>query len=98
MKTLTNRQLVKECNKFVRENNCASKFYVNRIKRVNSAMTRKNKVSAFLTETMPFNWVASAFIWGETPQKRNYWVEIADKWRSYLHKENIHLKKIGYRP
>ena len=45
MKTLTNRQLVKEFNKFLRENNCASKFYVNRIKHL------KNRVGIFLTET-----------------------------------------------
>ena len=97
MKTLTNRQLIKEFNKFLKENECASKFYVNRAIYVNSAVCKKAKIPVFLTKTIPFDWVVSAFTWSDTPQERDYWVKIADKWRSYLRKENIHLKEIGHK-
>ena len=85
MKTLTNRQLVKEFNKFLRENGCASKFYVNRAKQ------EKKSVSNMLLSAKPAAWVLSAFAWKRTLQGHDHWENIDLKWRH-------RLKEIGYRP
>ena len=84
MKTLTNRQLVKEFNKFLRENNCASKFYVNKVKK------KRKGASIMLIRANPITWIEEAFIWGKTPEGHLYWYNKDFKWK---HK----LKKIGYK-
>ena len=66
MKTLTNRQLVKEFNKFLRENNCASKFYVNKVKK------KRKGASIMLIRANPITWIEEAFIWGKTPEEHLY--------------------------
>ena len=84
MKTLTNRQLVKEFNKFLRENNCASKFYVNKVKK------KRKGASIMLIRANPITWIVEAFIWLKTPERHLYWYNINLKWK---HK----LKEIGYK-
>lgn len=85
MKNLTNRQLIKEFNKFLRENECASKFYVNRAKQ------KKKSMSKMLTRTIPEAWLLSGFGWGRTPQGDKYWENVNFKW---VHR----LKEIGCKP
>ena len=84
MEALTNRQLIKEFNKFLRENNCASKFYVNRVKQ------KKESVSKMLTKVKPILWADIAFTWKRTPQGHDYWGNIDLKWER-------RLKEIGHK-
>ena len=84
MKNLTTRQLVKEFNKFLRENECASKFYVNRAKQ------KKESVPKMLLRTNPEAWVTGAFTWRRTPQGHDRWENIGLKW-------GHRLKEIGYK-
>ena len=84
MKTLTNRQLIKEFNKFLRENNCASKFYVNKVKK------KRKGESIMLIRDNPITWIIKAFTWEKTQEGHLYWYNIYLKWE---HK----LKEIGYK-
>ena len=84
MKNLTNRQLAKEFNKFLRENKCASKFYTAFYKR-----HPKEKIK-ILTRTAPVYWVASSFTWKRTLQGHGHWENIDLKWGQ-------RLKEIGHK-
>ena len=86
MKTLTNRQLIKEFNKFLRENECASKFYVNKIKHY-----KEEKIHTFLKKTIPENWIIFAFPWGMPIERGHHWGRLHIKWKNKL-------KEIGYKP
>ena len=85
MKNLTNRQLIKEFNKLLRENNCASKFYVNKIKHY-----KKEKISTFLKQTLPEDWIMFAFPWYMSITKGCHWGNINLKWER-------RLKEIGHK-
>ena len=85
MKTLTNSQLIKEFNKFLRENNCASKFYVNKIKHY-----KKEKISTFLKKVSPENWIICAFPWRMQIEHGHSWNRLHVEWKNKL-------KEIGHK-
>ena len=92
MKNLTTRQLVKEFNKFLRENECASKFYVNRAKKMRIWKYSKNeRILTFLKRHAPEEWVAAGFTWRRTLQGHDHWENIGLKW-------GHRLKEIGHKP
>ena len=95
MKTLTNRQLAKEFNKFLRENECASKFYVNFYNRIGKEFKNKWGIAINLNEYLNTvktgHWLFEAFLWKYTPQNSKHWEYIHHKWY-------VRLKEIGYKP
>ena len=75
MKNLTNRQLIKEFNKFLRENECASKFYVALYKR-----HPRGKIKTLAKYVEEQDWVFNAFTWADTPNGLMFWKNIHYKW------------------
>ena len=84
MKKLSKTALIKEFNEFLRENNCASKFYVNRTKK------RPKEIASSSFKRWPAaSFLYRAFGWGLSPEGHYYWSEIQKKW-------NERLKAIKY--
>ena len=79
MKNLSKRVLIKEFHEFLRENNCASKFYANR-----TISAPKEKIHLFFKCTEPSLWIVSAFTWDRTPQKETCWINLATEWDKRL--------------
>lgn len=77
MKNLSKKVLIEEFHEFLRENNCASKFYAN-------LYNRKNKpwLKAYKTQGITQNTIDVSFDWESTPQGRNYWLDLLCKWES----------------
>ena len=74
MSKLTERQLKEEFHKFLRENDCASKFYA-------AIYNPKNKSWGKFHEYGISKYViVYVFGWDNTPEKRSYWSELHCKW------------------
>ena len=77
MPKLTKRQLKEEFNKFLRENGCASKFYVNFYHPKAKRWRKERRV----LHDFKYGAIIYAFLWGESPEKINYWEILDDIWR-----------------
>jgi hypothetical protein len=88
MKNLSRKALIKEFNEFLRENNCASKFYVNR-----TIDAPEKKTSLFFKHHEPAEWIGKAFIWFYTPQKKTYWISLNIEWEKRLKAIEYNLEK-----
>ena len=86
MKNLSKRVLIKEFHEFLRENNCASKFYANR-----TISAPKEKIHLFFKSTEPSQWIGSAFTWDWTPQKKTYWINLATEWDKRLRAKELEV-------
>ena len=76
MPKLTKRQLKEEFHKFLRENDCASKFYVNFYHPKAKKWRRINKIEY----KFRYNVIAYAFQWDGSPEGVDYWDAIDDLW------------------
>lgn len=86
MKNLSEKALIKEFHEFLRENNCASKFYANR-----TISAPKEKIHLFFKCTEPSLWIGSAFTWDWTPQKKTYWINLATEWDKRLRAKELEV-------
>ena len=86
MKNLSKRKKKKELNKYLRENNCASKFYANR-----TISAPKEKIHLFFKCAEPRLWIDGAFTWGRTPQKKTYWINLATEWDKRLRAKELEV-------
>ena len=77
MKNLSEKALIEEFHEFLRENNCASKFYANLYNRKNKRWLKTYKVQGVTQDTIDYS-----FDWKNTPQGRNYWLTLHYKWES----------------
>lgn len=69
-------------NKFLRENKCKRKFY------------RNEKKSRLLGDFIVYRTEESyyfycAFTWSKTPEGRDYWEKIAEKWNDYFYDNRV---------
>ena len=76
MSKLTNRQLIKEFNKFLRENDCASKFYAN----FAHPKAKKWRRIIKIEYKCGCSAITCAFRWGGSPEGIDYWGDIDDLW------------------
>ena len=86
MKNLSEKALIKEFHEFLRENNCASKFYANR-----TISAPKERIHLFFKHTKPSKWIGSAFTWDCTPQKPTYWINLAMEWDKRLRAKELEV-------
>lgn len=77
MVKLTKNQIKAEFFEFLRENECASKFYANLYNRKNKRWLKAYKVQGVTQHTIDYS-----FDWENTPQRRNYWLTLHYKWES----------------
>ena len=76
MPKLTKRQLKEEFHKFLRENNCASKFYVN----LYHPKATKWREEMQLAHDFEQRALSHAFAWYYTPQRKSYWLQMNCSW------------------
>lgn len=86
MKNLSEKALIKEFHEFLRENNCASKFYANR-----TIKAPKERVHLFFKHTEPSLWIEGAFTWDWTPQKKTCWINLAKEWDKRLRAKELEV-------
>lgn len=79
MKNLSKKALIKEFNEFLRENDCASKFYVNK-----TVYAPEERTSTFFKECMVETWISRAFIWDRSPENQCYWSNKCKIWKERL--------------
>jgi hypothetical protein len=76
MSKLTKRQLKEEFNKFLRENDCASKFYVNFYRPESKEWRNVYR----LTYKFDYEAIINAFNWRRSTEGFQYWGKISDSW------------------
>ena len=88
MKNLSKKALIEEFHEFLRENNCASKFYANTTK-----ANPKEKVETFIRKCTSDKLLGGAFSWRQSPEKFPYWSDIQRKWDERLKAIEYNFKK-----
>jgi hypothetical protein len=75
------RKSLKLFNEFLRENNAASKFYVNAAAQNYTFPVNSENAYAYILE--------SNFIWSKTPEGFDFWNKLSTAWTLKCEKENI---------
>ncbi len=77
---MISKQKLREFRNFLKENHCYLQFKENvandheNIKYFHNPLLNRQYISAYIFDI--------AFVWGKTPQGRNFWKKIATKWRT----------------
>ncbi len=88
MKKSIKNQIKAEFFEFLRENSCASKFCVNRVKHC-----KEERILTFINRAPSNEWILTAFAWSDTPQGHKYWENVNFKWEHRLKAIEYNIQK-----
>ena len=88
MKKSTKNQIKAEFFEFLRENDCASKFCVNR-----AIIRKEERILTFINRVPSNEWMLAAFAWDNTPQGYKYWENVNFKWAHRLRAIEYNIQK-----